>query len=113
MGAAGILARGQSLPPLFPLRPSIPLSPFFFHPIPPLHSLPPSPLCGALSIMPFLFRCEAAPLNPGGSLGERYKLPQRGPGPSPGCSDNLDVFLSGETCIVSTSLVLFVLTNRL
>ena len=47
--------------------------------IPPLHSLPPSPLCPALSIMLFLLRCEAAPLNPGGVC----EAPQRGPGPSP------------------------------
>ena len=35
--------------------------PFFSHPFSPLHSFPPYPLCPALSIMPFLFRCEATP----------------------------------------------------
>jgi len=40
------------------------LSPPRSSPIRPLHSLSPSPLCPALSIIPFLFRCEAAPLKP-------------------------------------------------
>ena len=55
----------KSIPP-FPFHPSPPLSPFFVFPLQFLPSLPYSPLPPHCSHcrLPFLLRCEEAPLNP-------------------------------------------------
>jgi len=82
----------HSLP--FPLFPSRPL-PF---PSPPSLCFPPLSL-------------EVGPLNPATGSGEHCKLPQRGPGRSPGHKRIFGTFCAQETHLDATVLMIFLTTN--
>jgi len=84
---------------------SSPSLPFPSSPSLPFLSLLPSPPC------PPLPRREAPPLNPGKGPGRASKAPPAGSGAAPLPKTHLGMFSAGESCLVATTLVLFLRTK--